>query len=75
MFSCNQNHKYLLFKKYVKNPNSVSELKYKQARNLVNKEKRRSKHEYYMSMFETVRGNLKCTWNVINELLNKGKNN
>ena len=31
---------YLFFKKYVNNPNSVSELKYKQARNLVNKEKR-----------------------------------
>ena len=50
-------------------------MKYKQASNLVNKEKRRCKHEYYMSKFETVRGNLKCTWNVINELLNKGKNN
>ena len=66
--------KYLLFKKFVKNPNSVSELKYKHARNLVNKEKRRCKHEYYMSKFESVKGNLKYTWNVINELLNKSKN-
>ena len=28
-----------------------------------------------INKFETVRGNLKCTWKVINELLNKGKNN
>ena len=28
-----------------------------------------------MNKFETVRGNLECTWKVINELLNKGKSN
>ena len=50
-------------------------MKYKQARNLVIKEKRRCKREYYMKKFETVRGNLKCTWKVINELWNKGKSN
>lgn len=39
---------------------------------MVNKEKRKCKREYFMNKFEKVKGNLKNTWKVINEVLNKG---
>ena len=67
--------KYVLYRKYIKNPNVNTEQKYKQFRNMVNREKRKCKREYFLKKFGNVHGNLKSTWKVINEVLNKHSNN
>ena len=46
---------------------------YKQYRNTVSNAIRRSKREYYHKLFDEVKSNLKGTWKVINNVLNKTK--
>ena len=67
------NKKYALYKKYLKNPTLNNKHAYKQYRNTVNNEIRRGKREYYHKLFDKVKSDLKGTWKVINNVLNKTK--
>ena len=60
-----------LYRKYVKNPTSYRHQAYKSCRNAVNSKIRKEKRAYYNSKFENAKDDLKKTWNVINEVMNK----
>ena len=67
------NKKYALYRKFKRNPTVYRETRYKHYRNKVNFEIRKRKLEYYNMKFGSAQGNIKNTWNVINEVLNKSK--
>ena len=63
--------KNILYRKYIKNPTDYRKLVYKQYRNKVSSKIRQSKQQYYRDRFSKYRDNIKGTWRVINDLLNK----
>jgi len=62
-----------LYKKYVRNPNPTSFQTYKTYRNKFNTLIRLSKRNHYHKKFKETTDNIRTTWKLINELLNKKK--
>ena len=65
--------KNFLYKKFLKNTTLQNKSTYTLYKNKLNSLIRTSKKRYFSSQFETRKGNVKGTWNVINSVLNKGK--
>ena len=64
-----------LFKKYRKNCTDDNKKRYVKVRNNVTKILRCARINYYKLKFQLFKGNMKKTWNMINELLGKCKKN
>ena len=62
-----------LYKKFIKNPNERNESIYKTYRNKFNKIEKAAKKHYYNNKFNEHKGNLKYSWKLIKEILNKNK--
>jgi hypothetical protein len=70
--SIKRNNKlYYLFKRY---PSEENELRYKQYKKLLNRCIKEAEREHYRYLFETYKFNLKKSWQVIKEVINKQKN-
>jgi len=67
------NVKNKLYRKYLKNPTPTTLQKYKTYRNKFNGLIRTSKRQYYQDRFTTVSNDIRNTWKLINELLNRKK--
>ena len=65
--------KFLLYKKFLNHPTTSNKQLYKQYRNTVRNEIRKAKREYYHTLFDKVKNDLKGTWKIINTVLNKTK--
>ena len=65
--------KYILYRKYLKNPSDYRKNVYKQYRNRTNNMLRDAKRKYYDVKFRDALNNARTTWKVINEILNKNK--
>ena len=64
-----------LYKLYVKNPTVYRKKVYNKCRNKVNSMIKSAKTAYYGDQFKENKGNLKKTWNVINNALGKKRKN
>ena len=62
-----------LYKKFNKNPTDTSKKNYKVYRNKFNKIKRIAKKMYYSNKLNELKRNLRLTWKLINEIINKNK--
>lgn len=62
-----------LYKRFIKNPTETNEKNYKVYRNKFNKIKRNAKKMYYSNKLNELKGNLRHTWKLINEIINKTK--
>ena len=62
-----------LYKNTLEKPTENSNSKYKQYRNKLNHVIIIAKKRYYNNRFEQAKENLKQTWNLINEIINKKK--
>ena len=62
-----------LYKKFIKNPNEKNESIYKTYRNKFNKIKNAAKKYYYSKEFNEHKGNLRYSWKLIKEVINKNK--
>ena len=62
-----------LYRIKIKNPTASNINKFCQYRNRLNHLIRFTKKTYYKSMLEKAEGNIKATWNIINEILNNKK--
>ena len=60
-----------LYKKFIKNPTPHRKEAYKKFRNYVTLKLRQAKKQYFNIKFDKVKDNIKSTWKVINNLLNK----
>ena len=67
--------KSILYKKYLQNPSDYRKEKYKKYRNFVTIKVRQAKREYFNRIFNESKDNIKLTWKLINNLLNKNKKN
>lgn len=65
--------KNMLYKKSVKRPSTENKSKYKQYRNKLHHLIRISKKRYYKEKFEQTKNNIRQTWSIINEIINKQK--
>ena len=63
-----------LYKQFIKTPNSIRESRYKIFRNKLTHVIRKAKRSYYESKFESAKNDLKLTWKLINEVINKRNN-
>ena len=63
--------KHVLYRKYLKSRSVACENAYKRCRNDLSNLIREKKREYYHMRFANVQGNMKETWNVINQTLNR----
>lgn len=68
---CNKKEK--LFKAFKKNHTEASEIKYKKYRNKLNKIIKCTQNDYYKLQFQSCTANIKKTWQVIKNILNKSK--
>ena len=62
-----------LYRKYLKVPNEINEKIYKKYQNRFNKLKLLAKKSYYNRKFDEAKGNIRVTWTLIYELINKHK--
>ena len=69
------NKKNRLYKKLVQSPTTSCELKYKAYKNKLNHLIRIAKRTYYDSKLEDAKNDLRTTWKLLNEVINKRKNN
>ena len=63
--------KNMLYKSFLNDPNSLNELVYKRYKNKLNHSIRIAKRMYYEKKIEQAKSNAKCTWRVLNEVINK----
>jgi len=63
-----------LFKKFQKFPTAENKLKYCKYKNVFTELRRRSEKEFFHHKFELARGNLKETWKIIKDVVNKKQN-
>ena len=63
--------KNILYRKYLRNPTEYRRSVYTQQRNKVSSAIRHEKQNYYRNRFSKVRNDIKGTWGVINDVLNK----
>jgi len=69
-------HKSDLYKKFLKNPSEINNKIYKQYKNKLSYLLKIAKKNYYDFKFEEANGNLRKTWKLLNEIINrKGKKN
>ena len=64
-------HKNRLYKAFIKSPSTLRESHYKNFRNKLTHLIRRAKRTYYDGQFERTKNDLKSTWKLINEIINK----
>ena len=60
-----------LYKKFMKHPTPIREVQYKAYKNKLNNLIRIAKRMYYDDKFERSKNDLKATWKLINEVINK----
>ena len=63
--------KYILYKKYIRNPTPYRENVFKRYRNMLHNLIRQKKRQFYDHKFDTVKFNAKATWKIINSILTK----
>ena len=66
-------HKSKLYKKYLKSPTPIHRDNYKKFNNLLKRIIRLAERNYYHNKFNQALGNIKESWNIINEILNRSK--
>ena len=64
----------MLYKSFLNDPNSLNELVYKRYKNKLDHSIRIAKRMYYEKKIEQAKSNAKCTWRVLNEVINKKQN-
>ena len=64
-----------LYKKFVQSTTSSRELRYKAYKNKLNHLIRIAKRTYYDSKLEDAKNDIRTTWKLLNEVINKRKNN
>jgi len=64
-----------LYTKYVKNPTPLNHSIYKKYRNKLNHLLKTTKKDYYHKKFNEATSNIKQTWSLINEVINRNKSN
>jgi len=64
-----------LYRIKLKNPTNTNIAKFRNYRNKLNHLIRYTKKEYYRSLLKNAQGNMRATWKVISELLNKKRSN
>ena len=64
----------MLYKQFLKNRNTASELRYKNYKNKLTKIKRICKKQYYGKLLDNHKNDIKGTWRILNQLIRK-KNN
>lgn len=67
--------KNVLCKKSLRYPTLENINKYKKYKNKLNHVQRTAKRSYYQKRIKSSKSNIKATWNIINEILNKKKRN
>ena len=67
------NKKWFLYKKYLKNPSEYRHKVYKQYRNFVNNELKKAKHLYIKQKIDNAMGDMKRTWNILQDLMGSKK--
>ena len=65
--------KNMLYQSFLNNPNSSNENAYKSYRNKLTHSLRVAKRLYYEKQIEKLKSNVKATWKVLNEILNRNK--
>ena len=65
--------KNMLYKCFLNNPNSSNENAYKSYKNKLTHSLRIAKRLYYEKQIEKLKSNVKATWKVLNEILNRNK--
>ena len=63
----------ILFKKYKQNPTKINENRYVIYRNKLNALLKKVEKDYYKNKLNSLTGNLRDTWKLLNEILNKNK--
>ena len=63
----------MLYKCFLNNPNSSNENAYKCYKHKLTHSLRVAKHLYYEKQIEKLKSNVKATWKVLNEILNRNK--
>ena len=62
-----------LYKQYLSNLSNHSEVRYMRYKNKLNHGLRVAKRLYYDKKFEETKSNMKTTWRLVNEVINKTK--
>ena len=65
--------KNMLYKCFLNNPNSPNENTYKSYKNKLTHSLRVAKRLYYEKQIEKLKSNVKATWKVLSEILNRNK--
>ena len=60
-----------LYKQYLNDPSLLNETHYKRYKNRLNHSLRIAKSLYYTKRLESVKSNIKATWRILNEVMNK----
>ena len=63
----------MLYKSFLNNPNSSNENEYKCYKNKLTHSLRLAKRLYYGKQIEKLKADVKATWKVLNEILNRNK--
>ena len=63
----------MLYQSLLNNPNSSNESAYKSYKNKLTHSLRVAKRFYYEKQIEKLKSNVKATWKVLNEILNRNK--
>ena len=63
--------KNVLYKRFLNNPTTQNEFLYKCYKNKLNHSLRVAKRRYYRNKIEEAKSNIKSTWRLLNEILNK----
>ena len=67
-------YKNKLYKKYLKIKSSYNECKYKTYRNHLTRVLKCAEKKHYADLVEAIKSNLKKTWNILEEIVDKKKN-
>ena len=62
-----------LYKKFLKSPTPFNESSYKRYRNKLNHSLRLAKRSYYEAKLKSLTDNIKGTWNILNQIVNRTK--
>ena len=63
----------ILYRRFLSNPTSTREIGYKNYKNKLSSTLRAAKRNYYEKKFEECKSNMKSTWRLLNEIINKRK--
>ena len=65
--------KNILYRRFLSNPTSTREISYKNYKNKLSSTLRVAKRNYFDKKFEECKSNMKSTWRLLNEVINKRK--